>query len=171
MTDENETPEDPDDCGPMSRKYNSGLLEDRLEFSGLLPGQLWARDLFKSQPELISEWVDEPDHDCDDAGSAIHDAGVAQIRKLLPGSSRRDRKMVALGLLAAQSWLYVSALSMIDDEERPGRPAMPEPVGDMLAESEYQVGRLISMLYGMGNDVDMSAFEFDGDDDSGSACK
>ena len=41
----------------------------------------------------------------------------------------------------------------------------------MLAESEYQVGRLISMLYGMGNDVDMSAFEFDGDDDSGSACK
>jgi len=161
------TKEENDD-GNTSHRYNSGELEHRIEFAGLLPGNLWKDDLLGTQEELISEWVENPDFDHDGAGTVVLDAGIAQVRRLVPDSDRRDRQLIALGVLAAQSWLYVSALGMVEEPEEPGgSPYVPEPVTDMMAEAEYQTGRIISMLYQMGDPPDMEGFEFESDEPNG----
>ncbi len=130
-------------------------LEQRMSQAGLLPGDTaWGDDLM-SQEYFVKEWIGHILLQ-NGADEVVHEAGMAQIRRLLPDMDDVDRTYLSLGLIVGQAWLYTFMLGRANARHAGGIPVDDEAA---LRYMEYKITSLVTMLDSMGDDTDMSIFE------------
>lgn len=135
---------------------NELTLAQRLAECGLLPGDdVWPDDLLSSAQEVLGDWVDEIVLDTPN-DRVVHEAALAQIRRLLPDMDEVDRTYLMLGMSIMQVWFYTFLMGRADVLHDGGLPLADEQI---LQYTEHKLTVLCTMLAGMGDDVDMTAFE------------
>lgn len=131
-------------------------LGARMVHAGLLPGdEAWVDDIPSYVDSFLEDWVTGFDINTE-ADVKVYNTGVAQVRRLLPGMTQRDRDMVRIGLVVGQAWLY-TYLTVIANATQGGRLS-PNQLA-LMNYMEYRITTLCSMIGAMGDDVDMTNFE------------
>lgn len=131
-------------------------LEQRLAYAGLLPGEMaWRSDLYSYVDEFLAEWIDEFVEETA-ADRIVNDAGIAQTRRLLPNTSERDRRMLQIGLVVHQIWLYTYVIS---ETNYTHEGTMPPYYEELLARTENYTMSLCTLIEQLKVDNDMSSFE------------
>lgn len=131
-------------------------LETRLQQAGLLPGdQAWEDDILSYAKRFLEDWITDFRIETPE-DRIVYQTGIAQIRRLLPNMTQRERDLVRVGMTVMQGWLY-TYLTVVANQLQGGRFSQQQLA--LLNYMEYRLTTLCTLIEQMGDDLDMSVFE------------